>query len=294
MPELTKPCSFNPPVEDFQEADLGTLPEARHRLFFQHQDLAEAMAHKYRRLIPDYKVDGEDLQMAAYEGLLYAIDNFDPAQVEAAGPFPQGFRRYASRCIFGFLMDELTRHDPLTKYLQDQVREYRQQAERLAQFLGRTPTSQELREALGYRDEKRFQLLESLADYQVNQESLAPEPEADGVNEEAEDWNVTRAAAGSCGRDPVASNPPYAATVLALFREQLQGALATLPPLQQQVIQVYYYGEETLTQMARDIGISRQTLSQHHQRALTQLQETLTQEGYGEENLPGEWEVDVY
>jgi len=61
--------------------------------------------------------------------------------------------------------------------------------------------------------------------------------------------------------------------------------------LQQQLIHVHYGQDESLAQMARDLGLSRQTLSKHHQRALARLQQTLTQRGYGEESVPDQWEV---
>jgi RNA polymerase sigma factor for flagellar operon FliA len=294
MPGLRSHRSPTPPWRDWRAAALPARQQVRDALFFDHQDLAEAMSQKYIRLTPAHKVDPEDLRMAAYEGLLYAIDHFDPAQMEGAGPLEEGFRRYASRCIFGYLMSEMISHDPLNRHLVEQVREYRQQADRLAQFLGRGPTAEELREALGCRDEQRFQLLEALADYPVNQESLAPEPDGEGVDGEVEDWNVTQAAAHAVGRCPLASNPPYEATVLALFREQLREAVGQLPPLEQQLIQVHYYQEESLSQMARDIGLSRQTLSKYHQQALARLEETLRRRGLTEEAWPDRWEVNFY
>jgi RNA polymerase sigma factor (sigma-70 family) len=105
---------------------------------------------------------------------------------------------------------------------------------------------------------------------------------------------VTQAAAHAVGRCPLASNPPYEATVLALFREQLREAVGQLPPLEQQLIQVHYYQEESLSQMARDIGLSRQTLSKYHQQALARLEETLRRRGLTEEAWPDRWEVNFY
>jgi RNA polymerase sigma factor (sigma-70 family) len=204
-----------------------------------------------------------------------------------------GFRRFACRCIFGYLMTEMIAQDPLSQHLVKQVREFRQRADQLAQFLGRAPSGEELRQALGYPDEKRFQLLEDLANYHVNVESLGPEEGGDEDQEGIEDWNVTQRTAASAGRNALNSNPPYEATVLHLFQEQLQAAIGELPPLEQQLIQVHYYQEETLSQISRDIGISRQTLSKHHQRALAHLNETLTERGLGEESLPEVWEVDL-
>ena len=281
------------PVED--PLDSACLPQGvRHRLFFQHRDLAEGMAHKYIRMTPAHKVDPEDLRMAAYEGLLYALDHFDPAGVVGEGSPEDGFRRYAGRCIFGYLMTEMVAQDPLDRRLIDQVREFRREQERLVQELGRAPTGEELRQEMGCRDEKRFQLLEALADYQVNVESLAPEEGGHEEPEGVDEWNVTRAAAYAGGQDPLLSNPPYEGALLNLFREHLREAIGSLPTLEQQVIEVHYYQEETLTQMAQDIGLSRQTLSQYHQRALAHLEETLTERGLDQECLPEVWVGDDF
>ena len=273
--------------DSFLNGDGQAHQIAREKLFNRHLDLAERMAGKYIRVTPAHKIDPEDLRSSAFEGLLHSLDHFDPAAVVAEASLDVAFRKYASRCIYGLMMDELTRQDTLTKYLREQVRQFRQQAEELAQLMGRCPTGQELREAFGCRNEQRFQLLESLSDYMVNQENLALQ-DGDEDQQEGEEWNATRAVAAAEGYDPIA-NTPYAAVVQHLYREQLQRAIEELPPLQQQIIHVRYGEGESLAQMARDIGISRQTLSMHHTRALAHLREALTERGYGPDALPTEW-----
>ena len=54
----------------------------------------------------------------------------------------------------------------------------------------------------------------------MNVESLAPEEGDSGDEEGIEEWNVTQRSAAAAGRNPLSSNPPYEATVLALFRRQ--------------------------------------------------------------------------
>lgn len=262
--------------------------EAREELFHRHSDLAEAMAGKYIRITPAHKVDPEDLRSAAFEGLLFSIDNFDPNAVATGDSLDHLFRRYASRCIFGYVMTEMHTQDTLPRNLSDQVREFRRQSEELAQLMGRTPTGDELREALGCRNEKRFQLLESLSDYLVNQESLPPD-EGGPDEPDVSDWVVSHAIAAAEGYDPISVDDPYTSTELRMFQEQLNETIASLPVLQQQLIWAHYFRDETLTRVAMDIGLARQTISQHHQRALTQLGQTLRERGYGEDALPAEW-----
>jgi len=186
-------------------------------------------------------------------------------------------------------MTEIATNDPLNRNLADQVRHYRHGADQLAQPLGRTPTYEERRAALGVRDERRLQALEAWADYQVNQESGHYGTVFPDWDEDLEDWGVTQAVAYAAGRSPRAANPPYEVTVFTLFQEQLQAALAPLPPLEQQVIRVHYYLEESLPQIAREVGLSRQTISHRHQQALASLYQILMERGYGPDSLPDHW-----
>jgi len=225
----------------FLAGDDEAHKAARETLFHRHSDLAVAMAAKYVKVTPSYKVDPDDLRSASYEGLLFAIDHFDPAAVVAEGSLDQVFRKYASRCIYGHMMDELTRQDTLTKYLREQVRQFRQQQDQLAQELGRPATYDELREALGYRDETRLQLLSSLADCMVNVEPLRQDEGGRDEPDELADKLVTFAHAAAEGYDPISVNDPYEVTELRMFQEQLQAAIATLPVLQQQLIHFHYY-----------------------------------------------------
>ena len=281
--------NLDDPWPAFLNGDDQAHQTAREALFHAHSNLAEAMAAKYARVTPAHKVDPEDLRAASYEGLLHALDNFDPNEVITEGTMDQVFRRYASRCIFGFLISEMHTQDTLPRNLSDQVREFRRQAEELAQLMGRCPTGQELREAFGCRDEQRFQLLESLADYQVNQEQLDREEGGPDEPEGMEDWTITCAIAATEGRDPITSNDPYESTVKRMFQDNLHEAIKSLPVLAQQIIHVRYGEGESLAQMSRDIGISRQTLSMHHTRALDHLRETLLDQGYGPDAVPNEW-----
>lgn len=275
--------------QDLLAGDDATKKEAREALFHRHINLAEGMAQKYIRITPAYKVDPEDIRSAAFEGLLYALDHFNPDEITAEASLDVSFRRYASRCVFGHLMTELTRQDTLTKNLREQVRQFRQQSEELCQLLGRAPTGDELRETLGCRNETRFQLMEALSDYRVNQEPLPHETGGQDEPDELADKLVTCAHAAAEGYDPVASDDPYEATELRMFQDNLQAAIETLPILDQQIVHVHYFMDETLTQIALDIGLARQTISQHHTRALAQLEQALVERGYGVDALPTEW-----
>ena len=276
---------------NFLDGDGQAHQTAREALFRRHSDLAEAMFRKHSRTIPEYRVDPEDIRSAALEGLLYAVDHFDRAQVLSQGSLDQVFRKFASRCIFGFLMDELIRQDILTKPLLEQMRQFRREQDRLAQELGRGPTGHELRREIGCRDERRFQLLEALSDYQVNMENLPPDEGGRDEPDELGDQLVTFAHAAAEGIDPLSVDDPYAATELILFREELQTAIETLPTLQQQIIHVRYFMNGTLSEMSQDVGISRQTLSRHHTRALHHLHDRLTTAGYDQDSLPDDWRM---
>ena len=52
-------------------------------------------------------------------------------------------------------------------------------------------------------------------------------------------------------------------------------AIATLPPREQRVIALYYYGEVTMKDIGAELGVNESRVSQLHARALRRLREAL-------------------
>lgn len=87
-------------------------PRCREQIFSRYRGLARAIAGRQLRRRPRHGTELGDLQQFAYEGLLQAIDRFDPLRGIAFGP-------YARRRIVGSIADGAARmneHDAVHDY----------------------------------------------------------------------------------------------------------------------------------------------------------------------------------
>jgi RNA polymerase sigma factor for flagellar operon FliA len=57
--------------------------------------------------------------------------------------------------------------------------------------------------------------------------------------------------------------------------ERVRTAIASLPPREQKVISLYYYGEATMKEIGADIGVNESRVSQLHARAIRRLRTAL-------------------
>src|SRR6266508_4459064 len=58
-------------------------------------------------------------------------------------------------------------------------------------------------------------------------------------------------------------------------KDRVRAAIATLPPREQKVIGLYYYGEVTMKQIGAEIGVNESRVSQLHARAIRRLRDAL-------------------
>jgi RNA polymerase sigma factor for flagellar operon FliA len=58
-------------------------------------------------------------------------------------------------------------------------------------------------------------------------------------------------------------------------RDRVCAAIASLPPREQKVIGLYYYGEATMKQIGAEIGVNESRVSQLHARAIRRLRDAL-------------------
>jgi RNA polymerase sigma factor for flagellar operon FliA len=59
-------------------------------------------------------------------------------------------------------------------------------------------------------------------------------------------------------------------------RERVRDAIASLPPREQKVIGLYYYGEATMKEIGAEIGVNESRVSQLHARAIRRLRDALS------------------
>jgi RNA polymerase sigma-B factor len=192
----------------------------------------------------------DDLLQAGSIGLVKAVDRFDPSR-------GLEFSTYASPTILG----EIRRHFRdrtwavhVHRHLQEVTAEITRLVGTLTQELNRAPSVAELADRSGRTEEEVLEALDCAAAYTAD--SLdAPT---------AED----RTLGDRLGGDDQA-------LVDVELHESLGPALATLPERERRILQLRFYGNQTQSQIAAQLGISQMHVSRLLARTLARLREQL-------------------
>lgn len=195
----------------------------------------------------------DDLIQVASLGLLKAIDRFE---VERG----LEFSTYASPTVLG----EIRRHFRdrtwavhVTRGLQELTTEVGATVGELTQRLGRAPSVTELSAHLRQPEERVLEALECLSAHTAH--SLdAPT---------GEDFTLADSLGGEDG-----------ALADVELHESLTPALAKLPERERRILQLRFYGNQTQSQIAAQLGISQMHVSRLLSRTLARLREDLSVE----------------
>ena len=212
----------------------------------------EQLARRVAATMP-HSIDIGDLVQDGVIGLIDAANRFD----EARGI---KFETFAERRIRGAMIDAL-RKDAWPRGVRRQRRELEAAREELRRELGHEPSLADLAAKVG-SDEKRL----GRTIVRINAiESTSPL-----ANNENHDGSQLPAAL-------IPSEPehPDAAYERQETKDRVSAAIATLPPREQKVIGLYYYGEATMKQIGAEIGVNESRVSQLHARAIRRLREAL-------------------
>ena len=74
---------------------------------------------------------------------------------------------------------------------------------------------------------------------------------------------------------PSEPEAPDAAYERCEMQDKVRGAIGSLPPREQKVITLYYYGDVTMKQIGAEIGVNESRVSQLHARAIKRLRVVL-------------------
>ena len=232
--------------EEFAELRRNGDPALRDRLVEQHLWLARHCARRFS----GRGESSDDLVQVANLALVKAVDRFDPS-------FQVRFTTFAVPTIMG----ELRRHFRdktwsmrVSRRLKDLHLELKAASEQLSHDLGRSPTVDELADALDCTPEDVLEALEAGAAYRATSltaglgseegEEIVPGQE----DSELEDTSV---------------------------RVMLQDALSTLPERERRVIYLRFYLGLTQSEIADEIGVSQVHVSRILRATLAQLGDEL-------------------
>jgi RNA polymerase sigma factor for flagellar operon FliA len=219
----------------------------------------EALARRMAASMPN-SIDIGDLVQDGVLGLIDAAHRFD----EDRGI---KFETFAERRVRGAMIDAL-RRDAWPRGVRRQRRELDAAREALRRELGHEPSMADLAARVG-SDEKRL----SRTIVRINTIE-ATSPLATGENF---DENCLPTALV-----PSEPDAPDAAYEKSETRERVRTAVAALPPREQKVIALYYYGEVTMKEIGAEIGVNESRVSQLHARAIRRLRDTLGDMGPAE------------
>jgi RNA polymerase sigma factor for flagellar operon FliA len=212
----------------------------------------EQLARRVAATMP-HSIDIGDLVQDGVIGLIDAAHRFD----EARGI---KFETFAERRIRGAMIDAL-RKDAWPRGVRRQRRELEAAREELRRELGHEPSLADLAAKVG-SDEKRL----GRTIVRINAiESTSPLAN----NEHLDESTLPTALI------PSEPEQPDEAYERQETKERVCAAIASLPPREQKVIGLYYYGEATMKQIGAEIGVNESRVSQLHARAIRRLRDAL-------------------
>lgn len=209
--------------------------DSRESLFNRYTVLARSVADRYRRLRRQ-NVDRQDLEQLAFEGLLQAIDRYDPLRGVPFGA-------YARPRIAGNVADGLKKLSELD-----------------AQFDHRKRLRQDRLQSLLDRDEVAVDPLDRLADLVVDL-ALGLMLEGTGMVEPRDGADIRPNA--------------YEGLAWRETQSALASALDRLPPSEQTVLRQHYQTGLSFTHIAELLRLSRGRVSQLHKSAIERLRRWL-------------------
>ncbi|HEY6614982.1 MAG TPA: FliA/WhiG family RNA polymerase sigma factor [Vicinamibacterales bacterium] len=219
----------------------------------------EQLARRVAATMP-HSIDIGDLVQDGVIGLIDAAHRFD----EARGI---KFETFAERRIRGAMIDAL-RKDAWPRGVRRQRRELEAAREELRRELGHEPSLADLAAKVG-SDEKRL----GRTIVRINAiESTSPLANNENLDESTLPTALI----------PSEPEQPDEAYERQETKERVCAAIASLPPREQKVISLYYYGEATMKQIGAEIGVNESRVSQLHARAIKRLRVVLADMAPGE------------
>jgi RNA polymerase sigma factor FliA len=214
--------------------------EVRREIFDRYRGLAVAWARRFARRRARH-VELADLQQLAFEGLLRAIDQFEPAR-------GRSFRPYASRVIAGRILDGLG-------------------------------VMTEVEQQIAYRSRVRAERARSIAARgQAGPPAEALDILGDLVLGLAIGFMLDRAIIVSAATPDRAASG-YERLAWRQMLERLTHEINKLPPQQRTVIEGHYRDELSFETVAALLGVSRSRVSQIHGAALAALRDRIGSDG---------------
>lgn len=241
-------------MEDQDWIDFAATrdPAIRERLITAHVGLARYLARRRSRAIPAH-VDVDDLVSYAVEGLIDAVDRFDPARGVK-------FETFATRRIHGAITDGLRATDWAPRSVRATARLVHAARADLEFELGRTPTVGEIADHMGVEVALVQASMRDEADSHLDSTSRH-EGDEDGGHED----HPT-----SLEHSDLAADVDYGRLVALVA-----AATVALPEPHRRVVALRYGADMTLPKVGKALGVGRGKATQLYVEACLMLREQL-------------------
>jgi RNA polymerase sigma factor for flagellar operon FliA len=241
------------PQSNATAASLARSPEEIDALVTEHLPLASFAVNAVaaRISLPGH-VSRDDLLSCAHVALVEVAKRFDPS----AGA---SFATYALARLQGAVLDELRSGDWASRSVRAAARRTDAAADALTISLGRPPTKEELAASLGVG---RGDLEALRIDvHRAVMVSIDAETGPDGTSLDLPDTGES----------------PERAVLRGERARYLHDAIRALPDRLDEVIERNFFGDESLTDIADDLGVTLSRVSQMRARALTLLHAAMSE-----------------
>jgi RNA polymerase sigma factor for flagellar operon FliA len=197
-------------------------------------------------------VSREDLLSCAHVALVEVARRFDPS----AGA---SFATYALARLQGAVLDELRSGDWASRSVRAAARRTDAASDALAMRLGRPPSREELAASLGVERSDLDALQVDV--HRAIMVSIDAETGGDGTSLDL----------------PDTGDSPERAVIRSARARTLHDSIRALPDRLDEVIERNFFGDESLTDIARDLGVTLSRVSQMRARALTLLHAAMSE-----------------
>ncbi len=200
-------------------------------------------------------LDRDDAIAYGTEGLIQAVDNFDPERGTT-------FASFAIRRIRGSVLDAIRRNDLLPRSIRKNTRELEKANLELANMLGRWPTVKELSLKVGMPIEQVHGIMRHSNSRIVSLEKMMGDDAADG----APRWEAP---------DPDNYVDPALATDRKAVLQLLGSALGTLSHRDKEIVRLRYVSSLPFHEIGKVMNLSESRVCQLHKRILSSLNKRL-------------------
>lgn len=227
-------------------------PDLRNRLVEQYAALVHVQASRLSRKLPA-QVSYDEISSAAFDGLIEAVEGYDPKRKAK-------FETFCQQRIAGAVMDWLRSLDPQSRTIRTFEKRRMSVREMLDAELGRPPLHEEIAERMGLSQE-RYDQLSRISQLGREVHFSAMEPHTDSRGRPTDRvWDIG---------DPTQPDPSKRAAQ-TLLTEYLTRGLSREERL---VLVLYYYEDLTMAEIGLVLDLSESRVSQIHKDVLSRLRQ---------------------